>query len=224
MTLPAREGYRLWAPSYERETVVSLLERDAVETLGVSTAGRRLLDVGCGTGRRLRDADAAWRAGVDVTPEMLTVDTTRLPRAAGDVRALPLADASFDVVWCRLVLGHVRELAAAYAELARVCAEGGAVVVTDFAAESVAAGHRRTFRDARGLVHELEHHVHAVDTHLAAASYAGLALEARRVGVVNERVAPFYAAAGRQRAYAAQRGLPLVLALAFRRTADRAAA
>lgn len=115
--LAARDGYRLWAPHYAAETAVSALEHDLVASLGVATAGRRLLDVGCGTARRLRDADAASRVGVDVTPEMLaqaTVDGP--PLAAADVCALPFVDAAFDVVWCRLVIGHVRALAAAYAE------------------------------------------------------------------------------------------------------------
>ena len=223
--LPARDGYRLWAPSYEQETAVSLLERDAVEALGVPVAGRRLLDVGCGTGRRLRETDgAALRVGVDLTPEMLARDTSGLTLSAADARALPFADASFDVVWCRLVLGHVGEVGAAYRELARVCSAGGSVVVTDFCVEASAAGHRRTFRDARGAVHELEHHTRSAEAHVATASHAGLALAARRVGAVDERVEPLYAAAGRSAAYAEQRGLPLVLALAFRRTADRAAA
>ncbi|AHG88381.1 Methyltransferase type 11 [Gemmatirosa kalamazoonensis] len=218
-TLPAREGYRLWAPSYEAETVVSFLERRAVEALGVPTARRRLLDVGCGTGRRLHDADAATVVGVDVTPEMLAIAPAQLALAAGDVRALPLADASFDVVWCRLVVGHLRELDAAYAELARVCVPGGTVVVTDLAAEAAAAGHRRTFRDASGTVQELEHHVHAAHAHVEAASHAGLALAAHRRAVVDASVEPLYAAAGRLDRFAEQRGLPLVLALAFRRHA-----
>ena len=223
-SLPAREGYRLWAPSYEGETVVSLLERRAVEALGVPTARRRLLDVGCGTGRRLRDADAVTVVGVDLTPEMLAVAPAPLARAAGDVRALRLADASFDVVWCRLVVGHLPELDAAYAELARVCVPGGEVVVTDLAAEAAAAGHRRTFHDASGAVRELEHHVHTADTHLEAAWRAGLALVAHRRAVVDASVEPLYAAAGKLDRFAEQRGLPLVLALAFRRTADRATA
>ncbi|HEY7393497.1 MAG TPA: methyltransferase domain-containing protein, partial [Gemmatimonadaceae bacterium] len=88
---------------------MSHLERETVAELEVVTQGRSLLDVGCGTGRRLRVSDAALAVGADLTFEMLTqAGTERV--AAADVRALPFADASFDVTWCRLVLGHVVNL------------------------------------------------------------------------------------------------------------------
>jgi malonyl-CoA O-methyltransferase len=91
------------------------------------------------------------------------------------------------------------------------------VVVTDFHPAAAAAGHRRTFRDETGALHVLEHHAHAPASHVAAAKRAGLALVARRDAAVGDEVARFYAHAGRMDAYERQRGLPLVLALAFRR-------
>src|SRR5438067_3944428 len=217
--LSAREGYRLWAPSYGRVTVVSLLERAAVAALGVPTAGRRLLDAGCGTGRRLAAADAALRVGVDLAPEMLALGASDLALGAADVRALPFAAGAFDVVWCRLVIGHVRELDTVYAELARVSAPGGDIVVSDLSAEAVAAGHRRTFRDARGAVHELEHFVHPVRAQADAARRAGLSLVRQHVAAVDESVRSLYADAGKLAAYEAQVALPLVVALSFRKAA-----
>jgi malonyl-CoA O-methyltransferase len=215
--LPARQGYRLWAPAYEAETVVSALEKRLVETLAIATAGCRLLDVGCGTGRRLRDTDAALAAGVDASLDMLRLAPRDQRRAAADVRALPFAAGAFDVVWCRLVIGHVRNLEAAYAELSRVCRPGGAVIVSDLAAEAIAAGHRRTFRDSRGAVHELEHVVHSIGRQTALARDAGLELDAHRLGVVDSSVRQFYADAGRLHAYQEQLGLPLVSVLVLRR-------
>jgi malonyl-CoA O-methyltransferase len=214
--LTAARGYALWAPTYAAETVVSALERAAVDSLDTPLAGRRLLDVGCGIARRLapaRDAGALLVAGVDLTPEMLAQAIGEPLLAAADVRALPAADASFDVVWCRLVLGHLAALDAAYAELARVCAAGGDVVVTDFHADAAAAGHRRTFRDARGDVHQVEHHVHAPGAHRAAAERAGLAVQAIRDLVVDDSVRDYYERAGRLDVFERQRGLALVLAL-----------
>jgi len=216
---PAR-GYALWAPTYAAETAVSALDASAVDAFEIALRGRRVLDVGCGTARRLRqarDAGASLAAGVDLTPDMLARADGEPLLAAADVRSLPVADGAFDVVWCRLVLGHVAELDAAYAELGRVCAARAHVVVTDFHSAAAAAGHRRTFRDTRGRVHELEHHVHDERAHRAAAGRAGLSLLERRDAVVDETVRGFYERADRLEAYERQLGLPLVLALLFQR-------
>jgi malonyl-CoA O-methyltransferase len=216
-SLSARDAYRLWAPHYKAETAVSFLEDGLVAALGAPTTGRRLLDVGCGTGRRLRVARASLAVGVDLAPEMLAWVGPAPALAAADVRALPFAAGTFDVVWCRLVIGHVRDLAGAYAELARVCRRGGDVVVTDFHPAAVAAGHRRTFRDTLGTVREVEHFVHRTSGHERAARFAGLELVDCREACVGPAVRAFYAAADRLDAYDAQRGLSLVLALAFRK-------
>lgn len=215
--LPAREGYRLWAATYGPETAVSLLEARLVEEMGPATAGLRLLDAGCGTARRLRAAGAVLAAGADLAPEMLAAAPSPRGLAAADVRALPYRAGAFDLVWCRLVVGHLPTVEEAYGELARVCRAGGAVVVTDLHPEAAAAGHRRTFRDAGGALHEVEHHLHPLERHRAAAAAAGLAPAARRDGRVDAALRPLYARAGRLAAYEAQQGLALVLALAFRR-------
>jgi malonyl-CoA O-methyltransferase len=217
--LPAREGYRLWASRYEAETVVSVLENRVVDALAIATLDCRLLDVGCGTGRRLRDPHGAIAMGVDSSPDMLRLAPRQHRLAAADVRALPFAAASFDVVWCRLVIGHVRELEVAYSELSRVCRSGGVVIVSDLAAEAIAAGHRRTFRDSHGEVHEVEHVVHSVERQAAVARDVGLELDSHRDAIVDSSVRQFYAAAGRLPSYEEQRGLPLVRALVWRKRA-----
>ncbi len=42
--LTAREGYRLWAPSYAGETAISWLDQDLVGVMTPPLAGLRLLD------------------------------------------------------------------------------------------------------------------------------------------------------------------------------------
>lgn len=215
--LTAREAYRLWAPVYQTETAVSFLEDRLVKALTVPVTGRKLLDAGCGVGRRMRGASARLAVGVDAVPEMLQCPERVGPVAAADLRALPFATASFDVVWCRLVIGHIQELDATYAELARVCRAGGTVVITDFHPDAVAAGHRRTFRDAEGTTHEIEHWVHDHAAHATSADRAKLRRTVRHDGIVGPLIRPFYATADRLGAYEAQRGLKLVLVLAYRR-------
>ena len=218
--LAPAQGYALWAPTYAAETAVSALEAAVVASLHVPLAGKRVLDVGCGIARRLasaRDAGASVALGLDLTPAMLTQARGEPLLAAADARALPVVDGAFDVVWCRLVLGHLPALEPAYHELARVCTPDGLVLVTDFHPAAATAGHRRTFRDAGGELHELENHAHRVLAHRAAAARAGLSLRERRDGTVDDTVRGFYERAGRLDVYEHQRGLPLVLALVFAR-------
>ena len=213
-------GYALWAPTYSVETAVSALETSVVASLDVALRDRRVLDVGCGIARRLASARAAGATvalGIDLTPAMLAQARGEPLLAAADARALPVADGAFDVVWCRLVLGHLPALEPAYRELARACAPDGVVLVTDFHPAAAAVGHRRTFRDANGELHELENHVHRVREHRAAAARAGLSLREQREMTVGEAVRGFYERAGRLDAYERQRGLPLGLALVFAR-------
>ena len=221
--ISTRAGYRLWAPSYNSETAISHLDNLIVADLGVATARRDLLDVGCGTARRLRQSDATLAVGVDLTFEMLGGTSREHPLSVADVRALPFAPESFDVVWCRLVIGHVQNLEIAYAELSRVCRPGGAVVVSDICPEAIDAGHRRTFRDSAGVEHELEHHVHTPAAHAHAAFDVGLKLKTLRDGVVDESIRDFYERAGRIVAYERQLGLPLVRVLSWRKLTRAAA-
>lgn len=214
--VPVREAYTQWAPHYDAETAVTCLEDQMVRALAVPTDGRRVLDAGCGTGRRLRRLSQARAVGVDLTLAMLTQASPRLPLAAADIRALPFANRSFDVLFCRLVLGHLHDPSPAYAEFARVCAPDGAIVVTDFHAAAVAAGHRRTFKDGAGRTGEVEHYVHDEERHVRAAEASGLRVERRDSGVVGPPIREMYAAADKLAQYEAQLGLPLVLMLVCR--------
>jgi malonyl-CoA O-methyltransferase len=136
----------------------------------------------------------------------------------GDVRDMPLQSGSFDVVWCRLVLGHLPQISGAYRELARVADDGAMVIVSDFHPAAAEAGHRRSFRSGRALI-EIEHYVHRPADHIEAARAAGLVMDDARDAAIGNDVRPFYEDAGRLDCYAGHLGLPVVLALSFRKAA-----
>jgi SAM-dependent methyltransferase len=99
--------------------------------------GRRVLDIGCGTGRlslALVERAHAKVWGVDASPEMLAVAKKKVHGAAfkqAHAESLPFKDGWFEraVLW--LVL-HLVDRAAALAEVRRVVGAGGRVAVVSF--------------------------------------------------------------------------------------------
>lgn len=209
----ACQGYRLWASSYAAETAISFLEDQIAQEMLRGLPQNRLLDAGCGMGRRIAEIRGA--TGMDASPEMLAAANSR-NLVVGDVRAMPFTSNRFDMVWCRLVLGHVHDPMLAYRELARVCEPGGYVFVSDFHPEAAAAGHRRTFTDQSGTVYEIEHYVHTNHSQLGAE--AGLSLIACQNGIVGPSVRDFYTRGIGLRAYKRDAGLKLVAAFLFRKS------
>jgi len=216
------EGYRLWAPTYSAETAVSHLEDEIVREMTPPLDGLRLLDAGCGTGRRLIGTAALDAVGLDLSEEMIeardrnALDESRARFSVGDLRSLPVEPETFDVVWCRLAVGHVRELGRVYAELTRAARVGGLIIVTDFHPTAAEAGHRRSFRSGDDVC-EVEHFVHQRDAHVAFAAMAGLRLKTVREGRIGPAVIDFYASRSREAQYAEHLDLPVVLALSFER-------
>jgi SAM-dependent methyltransferase len=94
---------------------------------------QRLLDVGCGTGRftALAEAQGAVATGLDLDSGMLAVARTRLHGRLlqADAQALPFSDRSFDVVMAITLLEFLSDADKAVAEMARVAAPGGKLVV-----------------------------------------------------------------------------------------------
>ena len=86
-------------------------------------AGYRLLDVGCGAMPYAALFPGADYVGLDFVPNPLA-------RLEGRAEALPVEDASFDVVVCTQVLEHAEEPARVVAELRRATRPGGRVLAS----------------------------------------------------------------------------------------------
>jgi malonyl-CoA O-methyltransferase len=213
--LDVRQAYRLWAPTYAEGTLPRFLDDELARAMLQGIPQVHLLDAGCGAGGRISHIPGA--VGIDLSPEMLAAGSLHNV-VVGDIREMPFASCRFDMVWCRLVLGYLRDPFPAYREFRRVCMPGGYVFVTDFHPDAILAGHRRTFTDQAGIVHEIENYGHTNDTEMAL--QAGLELVATRDGAVGPSARDFYVHGMGRRAYIRDFGLNLVRAYLFRRPED----
>jgi SAM-dependent methyltransferase len=126
------------APGVKDEAALALV----IEFSGAGPADT-VLDVACGPGilacafaRRTRHV-----TGIDITPAMLErarllqqeQGLTNVSWQQGDVLPLPYPDGAFTVVASRFAFHHFLEPRAVLAEMARVCAPGGTVLLVDAA-------------------------------------------------------------------------------------------
>ncbi len=156
-----RAYYDDFASTYERgrdegyHALVDELEASAVIPF---VRGKRVLEIGCGTGLVLEKVapHALAAVGVDLSPGMLAHARERgLDVREGSATALPFDDASFDVVCSFKVLAHVPDIEGALREVERVLRPDGVAVLEFYNRHSLrylarlAAGARRIGRAHR---------------------------------------------------------------------------
>lgn len=146
-----------------------LRERLLLQVLLEGAPGRRVVDVGAGSGTF---AHRLERLGFDVTAVDASAETIRRLAGMGvkavlaDAVRLPFEDASFEAAVAAEVLEHIADDVAALTEIARVVRPGGVVAV------SVPSG--RTGASDRWAGHERRY---SRDSLLEACGRAGLSVE-----------------------------------------------
>jgi malonyl-CoA O-methyltransferase len=176
-----QSAYQMWAGSYPPRPHNPLMEveQETVLALLPDVRGLTALDAGCGSGRYLRELGdrGARTIGMDLSPAMIArakETTTRIARA--DLRALPFAAMSIDLVVCGLALGDLAEIELALTEIARVLRPGGRVIYSVVHPGGEAAGWSRTF-ESNGRTLAIDGYWHSLERHRHACRAAGLAIE-----------------------------------------------
>ncbi|WP_031155013.1 class I SAM-dependent methyltransferase [Streptomyces erythrochromogenes] len=144
-----------YAAANETNLVNAYYERPAMLALAGDVAGRRILDVGCGSGAlfaALRDRGAVV-SGFDTSAGMLELARRRLGDGAelqvADLGSpLPYADDTFDDVTASLVLHYLEDWGPALAELRRVLRPGGRLIASVDHPFAINLIHREAGREA----------------------------------------------------------------------------
>jgi ubiquinone/menaquinone biosynthesis C-methylase UbiE len=117
---------------YDLQQRLQLVCHDLIDEDEAS--GRRVLDVGCGTGWFSREIERAGGrvVALDIGLNLLARvgEKCRAARVAGDACRLAFADASFDIVVSSECIEHTADPRRALTEMCRVLKPGGLLVVT----------------------------------------------------------------------------------------------
>lgn len=213
------DAYERWAPTYAPDPHNPLMraEQGAMLALWPDVAGRRTLDLACGSGRYVKllvEAGAGDVTAVDFSWSMLK-RVAGCRRVQASMSRLPFAPAVFDVVVSGLAVGHAASIQGWMGEVGRVLDREGVLLYSDFHPDAARAGLPRSFKDEHGERHVVPHNSYEIQEQVKAATEAGLEVETireLRAGIeINE---PF---AGSESFYRQWHGLPLVLVVRARK-------
>lgn len=137
------EHFDHWSSTYEHSWMQRAFFDQAHQATLALAAGivdqpASVLDVGCGTGKLLRQARTYWPEahliGVDPANGMIEMAKRLTPNATfftSMAEALPLQDASVDLALSTISFHHWQDQAAGIREIARVLRPGGYLLLVD---------------------------------------------------------------------------------------------
>lgn len=214
------QAYERWAPLYPPIAHNPLMraEQRSMLELWPNVAGKRVLDLACGSGRYshlLREANAAQVVALDFCLPMLE-QVTDADRICASMMQLPFRPAVFDAVVSGLAVGHAADLRLWMSEVARVLSPGGSLVYSDFHSDAIRAGMTRSFKDAADVTRTVPHRIYDPSCQqdaMAAAGFTVVTVRELRMGMELNEAFP-----GSEQAYRKWYGVPVVLIVQARKS------
>ena len=131
-----KEGYNKIAEEYDKLYNVAILtEQPKFLKLIGNVRGKKVLDIGCGTGRYSIELTkkGATVTGVDISEKMLEIARKKSKKLKinfkrANATNLPFKDNEFDLVISALAIEHVKDYKKAISEMIRVCKPNGHII------------------------------------------------------------------------------------------------
>jgi SAM-dependent methyltransferase len=220
------QGYARWAATYDQTPNPLLaLEQRLLLPLLPDVAGKRVLDLGCGTGRWLEKLVAAKPAlgiGIDLSAAMLAVAQQKAALAGRLVRAdcleLPFPSDAFDLSVCSFAAEHIRNLTDLAVEWSRVLKRPADVFISGLHPAAYSAGWRAGFRDLEGAI-QIDAEPHSAEEMVTVFRGTGFELAKVLECSVGEPERALFRCAGKERFFDDARGVPAIMILHLRRYA-----
>jgi ubiquinone/menaquinone biosynthesis C-methylase UbiE len=134
-----RESAERYDPHLPQGQIIAAEHQARYRWAAMAAGGKEVLDAGCGVGygtALLGDAGATRVVGMDIDPETVADASSRygdrgvVEFTVGDLRELPFADSSFDLVVCFEAIEHIDRQDTALDELQRVLRDSGHLLLS----------------------------------------------------------------------------------------------
>ena len=223
-------AYDLWAEAYDEQPGNLMLDLDQRLFAGllhrVPVTGKRVADIGCGTGRHwpaIMAEKPGSLTGFDVSPGMLARLHKKFQGAEtvliGDTAFPDIPDCSFDVLVSTLTLAHIADAAAAVKTWCRMLSPGGHLLMTDFHPDVLASGGKRTFVHGKNLISVRNYvfPVEELETELAA---LGMELVNKTEQTIDASLHHYYVAKNAEHVYDRYLNARIIYGLHYVKSAD----
>ena len=136
--MDSASGYDLAAGRYDdKEKYLNSFEKNQLRPLWGDLRGKRVLDVGAGTGRVVAELskDGGIVTALDISTQMLErlkiKKLKNVKTVVGDAESLPFANNTFDLVVATFLVVHLKDPTRFFDEVYRVLKDGGKFIVTN---------------------------------------------------------------------------------------------
>jgi cytosine/adenosine deaminase-related metal-dependent hydrolase/ubiquinone/menaquinone biosynthesis C-methylase UbiE len=212
------EVFDRWAPSYDAQPnpLLALEQRVLLPRFG-DVRGLDVLDAGCGTGRwlgQLASRSPRSLVGVDISPVMLGLAASKLNHGCelllGSCTALPVRDATVDLVLSSFVLSYLDDVEGFAMEIDRVSRPGAMIFLTDMHPETEASLQWKRGTQLEGRGWPLSRIIQAFE----ARGFTLVSLTEPEFGVPERQI---FEDCGREDLYESAAGLPAIYVMQLRK-------